>query len=290
MIIVNLKGGLGNQMFQYALGRKLSIQNKSELKLDTSGLERANAVGDIYRPFSLDAYTIQKSIANEHEIKKLKYPFGIVSKGFRWINLRILKNTHTAFEPKILKKSGDIFLDGYWQSPRYFDDIRDILLKDYTLKTPVSNTIAEYIKMIAIEGSVSIHIRRGDYATNPRVLKEFGLCSEAYYQKAISYIQANVTNSSFFVFSDDIAWVKKNLELPDNTTYVSGPKLAAEEELILMSTCAHNIIANSSFSWWSAWLNQNPEKIVIAPTPWFNKKNHLYKDLIPNTWITLPQN
>lgn len=290
MIIVNLKGGLGNQMFQYALGRKLSLKNKDKLKLDTYGLERANEVGDIYRPFALDAYNIQKNIARTDEVRNLKYPFGLVLKGLRWFRFKILHQTHTGFEPGILNETGSIYIDGYWQSPKYFDDIRDILLKDYTLVTPVSNAVTTYTEMLSIENSVSVHIRRGDYVTNPRVLKEFGICSEEYYQKAISYIQANVVNPSFFVFSDDIQWVKENLELPNNTVYVSDDRLTATEELILMSTCAHNIIANSSFGWWGAWLNQNTEKIVVAPTPWFNKNNHLYKDLIPESWVTLPRN
>tara|TARA_A100001015_G_scaffold236830_1_gene269200 strand:- start:874 stop:1788 length:915 start_codon:yes stop_codon:yes gene_type:complete len=289
MIIVNLKGGIGNQMFQYALGRKLSIQNEEELKLDITGLEKANVVGDIYRPFALDAYAVQKSFADASEINKLKYPLGIVSRFLRWFTFKILRQTHVGFEPDILNETGSFYIDGFWQSPKYFDDIRDVLLKDCTLVTPVSDAVTKYTEMLSIENSVSIHIRRGDYVTNPRVLKEFGMCSEVYYQKATSYFQENLVNPSFFVFSDDIQWVQEHLELPDNTMYVSDQKLTAEEELILMSTCAHNIIANSSFSWWGAWLNQNPEKIVIAPTPWFNKNDHLYKDLIPQSWITLPR-
>tara|TARA_B100000745_G_scaffold76795_1_gene46488 strand:+ start:13529 stop:14446 length:918 start_codon:yes stop_codon:yes gene_type:complete len=290
MIIVNVKGGLGNQMFQYALGRKLSLKTKQELKLDITTLKRVDSGKDTHRSFTLDAYTIEKNIATHHEITLLRYPFGIISKGIRWFRLKILGQTHIGFEKNILSKTGSMYLDGYWQSPKYFEDIRDVLLKDFQLTAPTSKIMASYQSEIVKGTPVSVHIRRGDYVKNPRVLKEFGICSQAYYQKAVSYVQEHVTEPSFFIFSDDIAWVKENIPLPESTVYVSDPTLSAEEELILMSSCSHNIIANSTFSWWGAWLNQNQEKIVIAPTPWFNKNNHLFQDLIPDSWIQLPRN
>tara|TARA_B100000745_G_scaffold273961_1_gene202680 strand:+ start:20373 stop:21290 length:918 start_codon:yes stop_codon:yes gene_type:complete len=290
MIIINIKGGLGNQMFQYALGRKLSLKTKQQLKLDITTLKRVDSGKDTHRSFTLDAYTIEKNIAADREINRLKYPFGIISKGIQWFRLKMLGQTHTGFERNILSKTGSMYLDGYWQSPKYFEDIRNVLLEDFQLTAPLSKTVVSYCAKIDHGTSVSVHIRRGDYVKNPRVLKEFGICSKTYYQKAVSYIQEHVTEPSFFIFSDDIAWVKENIPLPDNTKYVSNPALSAEEELILMSRCSHNIIANSTFSWWGAWLNQNREKIVIAPTPWFNKNNHLFKDLIPDSWIQLPRN
>ncbi|MBF05403.1 alpha-1,2-fucosyltransferase [bacterium] len=290
MIILNLKGGLGNQLFQYAFGRKLALKNGSALKLDIDGLERANAVGDIYRPFSLGHFAVVKEIATTEEVRRFKYPYGIFSKLWRFVRFRILKKTNTQWDPKHINKTGDMYLDGYWQSPKYFEDIRDVLLKELRLTAAVSKIMTSYQLKIAAGTSVSVHIRRGDYVKNPRVLKEFGICSLGYYKKAISYIQEHVTEPSFFIFSDDIAWAKENIPLSDNTTYVSDPALSTEEELVLMSNCSHNIIANSTFSWWGAWLNQNLEKIVVAPTPWFNKNNHLFKDLIPDSWIQLPRN
>jgi len=286
MIVINLKGGIGNQMFQYALGRKLALKNNDELKLETAGLARANEVGDIYRPFSLEAFNIDKNIASAEEVQKLKYPYGIFSKGWRYFSFKVLRRKYTLFDPAVLKWKGDLFLDGYWQSPRYFEDIRDTLLTEFSLHSPLSPTVEKYRKQIEAGTSVSVHIRREDYVKNPRVLQEFGICEASYYNKAIEHIGSTVNNPNFFVFSDDIEWVKENLPLPTSTVFVQDKNLRDVEELSLMSMCQHNIIANSSFSWWGAWLNKNNDKIVTAPTPWFNNGSY-DKDLIPKTWIQI---
>jgi len=286
MIIVNLKGGLGNQMFQYAFGRKLSLKNDDELKLETAGLMSANKIGDIYRPFSLSQFKIKKQIATPDEVRKLKYPYGILSKALRWFNFKILKKTHTQFEPHAMKKTGDIFLDGYWQSPEYFEDIRETLLEEFTLEEPGETYFKDMANKIKGTESVSIHVRRGDYANNPQVLKEFGICSKEYYQNAVNKIAKKCASPTYFVFSDDIDWVKSNLDLNEKVEFVSNPSLTDAQELILMSTCEHNIIANSTFSWWAAWLNQNIEKMVISPTPWFNNTSY-DSTLIPKTWTKL---
>ncbi len=288
MIIVNLKGGLGNQMFQYALGRTLALKNKTILKLDVAGLDRANKIGDIYRAFGLSAFTIKKTIATAEEVQALKYPYGKISKGWRWFAFKILKRTHVVFEPALLKRKGDIFLDGYFQSPRYFTDIRDTLLADFTLEEPLSPAGATIANQIKSTTAVSIHVRRGDYIKNPQVLKEFGVCSLQYYQAAINHIKSIHPNPTFFVFSDDMNWVRENLPVGDNAVYVSDASIKDYQELILMSTCSYNIIANSSFSWWGAWLNQNPNKIVITPNPWFESAEW-DKDLISESWIQLPK-
>lgn len=288
MIIVNLKGGIGNQMFQYAFGRKLALQNNDVLKLETAGLAKANDVGDIYRPFSLDAFTIEKNIASSEDVARVKYPYGIISKGLRWVHARVLKKTNTLFNPRAFTLSGDVFLDGYWQSPKYFEDIRDTLLSEFRLQSPLSPAVTAFKDQIENSTSVSIHVRRGDYVKNPRVQKEFGICESSYYQSAIEHIKRTVEQPTFFVFSDDIAWVKENLPLPVSTVFVQDPTLRDVEELALMTMCTHNIIANSTFSWWGSWLNAHEDKIVIAPTPWFESQP-FDAHLIPDTWIQLPK-
>lgn len=286
MIIVNLKGGTGNQLFQYALARHLALKNNDTLKLDIDGLARANITGDIYRPFALKAFNIVKEVASPDEVQQLKYPYGIISKAWRWFRFKILRRTNIFFDAQVLTWIGDIYLDGYWQSPLYFEEIRNILLQELTLAEPLSQAAAMYAKQIKASNAVSLHVRRGDYIKNPRVQKEFGICTEAYYEKAITHITAQVTNPTYFVFSDDIKWVRNNLLLGEQVVYVKDQNLTDTEELFLMSLCKHNIIANSSFSWWGAWLNQNNAKIVIAPTPWFNEQP-CDKNLIPNSWTQL---
>lgn len=286
MIVINLKGGLGNQMFQYALGRKLALKNKDTLKLEIEGLDRANKTGDIYRAFGLGSFNINKNIATENEVMSLKYPYGIISKGWRFFSAKVLKRNHIIFEPDVLNWKGNLFLDGYFQSPRYFNDIRDQLLQDFMLAEALSVTGASFANQMKNSTSVSIHVRRGDYIKNPRVLAEFGVCSLEYYKLAIAHIKQINTNPTFFVFSDDIEWVKENLDVGHSVVFVKDKTISDVQELILMSTCKHNIIANSSFSWWGAWLNNNPDKIVVSPTPWFESAQY-DKNLIPDNWIKL---
>ena len=214
MIILNLKGGLGNQMFQYALGRSLSLKNNDALARDLSHLTNAEKVGDTHRAFALEGFAIQKNIASPKEVQRIKYPFHTLSKIARRINQKILRNTHVGWEPRILKKTGDIYLDGYWQSPRYFTDIRDVLLKEFTPNDtpPIVTALKEHIMS---SQSVSLHVRRGDYVTNPRTRKEFGICSIDYYRNAARYITQRVASPHFFNLSDDIAWGKENLPLTE---------------------------------------------------------------------------
>lgn len=289
MIIVNLKGGLGNQMFQYALGRHLAIKHNTILKLDTTSLTNAKELGNIYRPFALNDFSIQSEIATSAEIQKLRFPCGVFSKLKDTFTRKILRQGFVVFDEKVLNKKDNIYLDGYWQSPKYFEAIRDTLLTDFTLTSALSPSGELLKKHIEDTTAVALHVRRGDYVENKRVLKENGVCSVAYYQKAIETITAKVSNPTFFIFSDDIEWAKANLNLPIDSIFVSDSTLTAPQELFLMSICKHNIIANSSFSWWGAWLNQNRDKVVIAPTPWFD--TIIYdQNLIPTSWIQLPKN
>lgn len=290
MIVTNLKGGIGNQMFQYALGRKLSLTNKDTFKLDTSGLERANEVGDVYRPYALDAFAITASIATSEEVRPLKHPYGPFSRLARFWQTKVLQQAHVGFEPEVLEGTGDRYLDGYWQSPKYFEDIRETLLQDFTAKEPFSPLGQTLHAQMQATESVAMHVRRGDYVSNAKVRNAYGPCSLAYYERAIQEIQERVAVSTWFVFSDDVAWTKANLVLPGDTVYVSGHSIRDAEELLLMAACKHNIIANSTFSWWGAWLNRNPGKVVIAPLPWFDTKKDQHKDLIPSTWIRVPKN
>jgi hypothetical protein len=159
--------------------------------------------------------------------------------------------------------------------------------KEFTLKEPLSAISQEYTnKILDTKNAVSIHIRRGDYVLNTSTNKHHGVCNLDYYEAAVEYIREKIESLTFFIFSDDIAWVKENLKL-DNAVFVSSPEIKDYEELILMSKCKHNIIANSSFSWWGAWLNQNPDKIVIAPRQWTTKKTADELDILPKSWIQI---
>lgn len=287
MIIVNLKGGLGNQMFQYAFGRKLSIAKKFELKLDKTGYDRNR-----YRSYGLGIFKLQSDFATDNEIKNLKYPYDLVSKGWRWFKFKILRLQYIGWFPKMLDVKDKSYLDGFWQSYKYFDDIRDTLIKDFSLKIPLEETHLEIVEKISSVNSVSLSVRRTDYLL-PANFKMMGVCSENYYQKAIELIESKVENPNFFIFTDDVDWVKNNIKINHPVTYISelskDKPLTDYQELILASKCQHNIIANSSFSWWGAWLNTNPDKIVIAPDKWFNNDSIKIDDIIPPTWTKIPR-
>ncbi len=289
MIIVNLKGGLGNQMFQYALGRALTLKNNDVLKLDTEDLYKAKELGNIYRPFDLEAFAIYKDIATPLESTRLRYPYGIFSKTLEVLGRKILRKNTVTFNQKVFTLTGNQYLDGYWQSPLYFNSIRKTLLSDFTLRDSLSESGQALETQIISTNSVSLHVRRGDYTSNPRVLRENGVCSVKYYEKAVTEIGKTQNDVTYYVFSDDITWVKSNIPLQGNTVvFVEDATLTSPQELYLMSLCKHNIIANSSFSWWAAWLNQHEDKAVIAPTPWFDTITY-DPHLIPDSWTQLPK-
>ncbi len=300
MILVNLKGGLGNQMFQYACGRAMAMRGHkvqashsgdktNPLKLDTSGFARI-ADSDTPRTFRLDMFNIQAEVATQDEISAVKYPFGILSKGWRFFNAKILRRFYISFDPTVLSwiKNPDqnIYLDGFFQSEEYFKDFADQLRADFTPSQPLGPTAQALFDKISRDPyGVSVHIRRGDYASEKTTNSFWGTCDIEYYKRAVAEIAVNVPKPNIYVFSDDIEWAKINLSLGFPTIFVSAPDIADFEEILLMSACRHNIIANSSFSWWGAWLNANPSKTVIAPTRWSNLHNDdWYKDIIPNTW------
>lgn len=283
MITVKLKGGLGNQLFQYSFGRLLSHKNNQELKLDTTNLSGSK---DTFRQYALDVFNINAHIANNYEIASNKYPLGFVSKITKIFNQKILRKYNIGYNDHLLKSKSKYF-EGYFQNHKYLEPIRDILLSDITLKESIEDKYKDLFQKILENNSVSIHIRRGDYVNDKKTKKAHYVFGLEYYQKAIQVIKERLQNPIFFIFSDDIDWVKQNLKINEETYYVSNDNIKDYEELIIMSKCKHNIIANSSFSFWGAWLNQNKDKIVIAPHRWNNKFIKEYRDLLPEDWIKI---
>ena len=269
--IIPITGGLGNQLFQYAHGRKLEIIDKKSVIFDTSFFSNSHQIQssnlpikkDTPRPFLLSKFNINPTS------KFSQNPENRASKIFKKI---------------IQKITGNYPL---YQSEKYFAQVKDIILKELTLNKPLS-TQAEIIdNSIKLQTNpVSLHIRRGDYANNLHTNKHHGLTALEYYYHADHYIKSKVSNPVFFIFSDDITWVKNNLKMSD-CVFVSNPNITEVEELILMSHCKHNIIANSTFSWWGAYLNQNLGKIVMAPKQWTTKKTAAELDILPKSWIQL---
>ncbi|RRS32181.1 MAG: hypothetical protein P794_02045 [Epsilonproteobacteria bacterium (ex Lamellibrachia satsuma)] len=291
MVISNILGGLGNQMFQYAIGRAISLHTKQELKLDILEFDSYDL-----RNYELDVFNIQGQIASNFEIEKIKYRqvsflkkiYYKIKKYDRPLSEKFYKEKFYYYDVDIARIKGDVYLFGYWQSEKYFDNCRDIISQDFTLKYPISKQSNHFEKMIQERPSISLHIRRGDYVNNQTTNSYHGICSLEYYKNTIQYMESKVDNPCFFIFSDDLRWAKENLDFIDNKVFIDlDDETPDHEEMYLMSQCKHNIIANSSFSWWGAWLNQNEEKIVVAPKQWFNDPAIDTGDLIPKSWIRL---
>lgn len=268
MKIIAIKGGLGNQLFEYAYGRNLELSGK-KIIFDTSFFNGGKAKVDTARNFKLNNFKIETKA--EFAIRKTPI-----------LNL---------FN-KIRRKLG-VPHDDHYQSEKHFSKIAEVVTREFGLRDKMSQgaeNLLDLIQKTAIP--VSVHIRRGDYIQNARTKQYNNGCSPEYYKKALETIAEKLGKEAtpkiqLFVFSDDIDWVKNNLKFPYPATYASNPAIADYEELTLMSKCSHNVIANSSFSWWGAWLNPNPQKIVIAPERWLNTKPSSYKDIVPNSWIKI---
>ena len=289
-ITVNILGGLGNQMFQFAFGYSVSKENNSKIKLEMSGF---NAYDKRY--YALDLFNVEENLN-----LKSKYDFllnkinskhnSLLSKAsskllrglLRLTNFYYQEREEFVFDQGVFNITKSTYFYGHWQNEKYFKKYRKELLEIFKLKDIHFQT-KEYLQKITESESVSLHVRREDYINSIH-----DTCDVEYYKKAVLEILKINKQAHFFIFSDDMHWVKNNLDFIDHKTLVLlESDIPDHEEMYLMSQCKHNIIANSSFSWWGAWLNQNSDKKVIAPKKWFNSSTLDTKDLIPASWVRL---
>lgn len=289
MIVMNLKGGLGNQLFQYALGRHLASIHNTTLALDVSSFE-----SDPLRNYRLDSFNISASVL---PTKKNSFAKRVVNKFLSEKNpihrffhqeLPLVRENGFEFQANILQSPDNIFLDGYWQTEQYFKPIANVIRQDLTLAQPLPAELKASEEQIRSSNSIAVHVRRGDYASNPVTTAYHGLYPMDWYVKAAQEMEKELRDVHYFVFSDDYEWVKENLKLDAPCTFIKpSPDGKEAQDLYLMSCCKHNITANSSYSWWAAWLNANPNKKVIAPAVWFMGANSNTKDLIPANWLRM---
>jgi hypothetical protein len=284
-------------MFQYAAARCLSLRHNTELKLDLSWLN-ATPPSSTLRRYELCQFTISAGIASNQEISDLVGCLNPVRKN-RFMQLffkrnspekstRVIQENQFHFSPDILYASNNVYLDGYWQSEKYFIEIADTIRQEFVLKLKPDEQNALLVEAIDKVNAVSVHVRRGDYVSNSLVSAIHGTCSSEYFNTAMRLIVQQIHDPHFFVFSDDIQWCQSNINTSYPLTFVdyNGPD-NAHEDLRLMSLCRHHVIANSSFSWWGAWLSTGPDKLVIAPDRWFNDPSINTGDLIPSDWQRL---
>jgi hypothetical protein len=295
MIITKLSGGLGNQMFQYAAARSLALKYHTKLLLDISmfAIDWPNVDK---REFALQVFP---NIKPEFSTKFLSGSFSMPSRFDNDIRKfigckprKIFTESKHAFNESFDTIKPPVLLDGYWQSEKYFMEYETIIQNDFQFKnldTHDKNNLI--LKDILSNNSVSVHIRRGDYVKygNPNMYK--GLCNTFYYQNAIKLFLEKYENIKFYFFSEDPEWVSENILNKEFNSIIVNGNIGSDcwKDMYLMSKCKHHIIANSSFSWWGAWLNSNPDKMIVAPKKWFNTNEPYFEpnNLVPENWIRL---
>lgn len=286
MVVTEICGGLGNQMFHYAAGLALAEHHHTTVGINDWPM-KTREVGA--RENFLVRFNISGKIVSSEEQKSVKRTKW---QAFCWKhlnfladyrNIKVYDEPFVTFNRRFFNLPDGVFLQGYFFTEKYFVRIADKIRKEFTLKDEYNIIPSDLLSRVENSNSVSIHFRRGDYVAQKALNKAFGVPGEEYYRPAIEYIKDRIREPKFFIFSDDLPWVKENFKL-EGAEYVS---LLDYEELVLMSKCKHNIVANSSFSWWAAWLNSNSEKIVIAPRRWYRWWRLNCKDIVPSNWVRL---
>ncbi len=290
MIILKVFGGLGNQLFQYAFGRAISLKYDRELVIDKSYFDEKNYPFQLhpYYPYKLDDYEnissffypkqkarFAKLIARK-KIYKLSNLFSLLAGSPYFLHER-------EFNFSKLEGHKIAYLKGYWQKFRLIEEFRSEILEDLSFNKPLTEENNAYLVQIKSANSVSIHIRRGDYMNHPVFKGLYSNCSLDYFKRGAQEISNTLNDPLFFIFSNDNNWVRENFEIPFKTILIDcdGPD---HEHLFLMSQCKHNIISNSTFSWWGAWMNDNPEKVVIGPKNWFQDEKRKDDIYYPKAW------
>lgn len=292
MIISHIIGGLGNQMFQYANGRSFALNRSIPLKLDTQDFEGY----ELHNGFELGRlFDLQAPLANDCDVKRVlgwrSHP-KIRPRLFRkqlemFRGKKLVVDTQFSSWEQISEVPDNCYLMGNWQTEMYFKSVEDTIRSDFEFKSSLTGENKTVADQINSSVAVSLHVRRGDMAANPASLAFHGLCSLEYYKRAVEYLVARVPGLEFYIFSDDIPWVKDNLKLSQPCHYIDhNSGLDSYNDMRLMSLCQHHIIANSSFSWWGAWLNPNKDKVVVAPKVWFAAEFDS-SDIIPLSWVKL---
>jgi len=295
MIIVRLMGGLGNQMFQYAAARRLALRHGTDVAFDDSYFKQCPP-GDTPRVYMLHRLSVVARFATATEVAEMggaaKSLWKRVLVGMRRAAGLVrhppqqFREPYARFCPEVLHLPDDVYLIGYWHAEQYFADVAETIRAELMVRTTLTGRNLESAQRISDCESVAVHFRRGDYVSSAKTMAFHGVFSPDYYQMALDALQSRVNRPRLFVFSDDPQWVRQHVKFSVPFEVVDhNPPGQEHEDLRLMSLCRHAIIANSSFSWWGAWLNSNPDKVVIAPRRWFADERMNSSDLIPPNWL-----
>lgn len=287
---VYVTGGLGNQLFQYATAVALSEKYNQDFSLDISGYDKYKL-----HPLKLNSFNISIPLVSEKALSSIFFEKVKLRKVFKNKFLSSIFNFYLedglayneAIAVQLTETRAKAYF-GYFQSEKNFVNVKQRLLKELTLKDELPTSVKYYLNSVKSNHSVAIHIRRGDYVSNDVAASVHGVCSKEYYSSALDYLikkYEDFNSFRIFIFSDDIKWCKENLSFR-NSVFIDA-NLEPEHDLFLMSQCNHQIISNSTFSWWAAWLNTYDRKTVIAPKHWFRTTEVSNEDILPSSWVRI---
>lgn len=280
---VRLLGGLGNQMFQYCAGRALAARTGTRLRLDATMIaieaHRRYALDEL----RIDARVVRRPARSVEELEDREIDDRYIAKRFRATRIDEIDEL---FRDELADAPPNSYLTGYWQSERYFEAVADEIRAEFQLRRWGPAAISAANRIATATNSVAVHVRRGDYAFLEQTRRNFGLMPQEYYTAAANLIGEQSGECSYFVFSDEPEWCRENLALPGRMEIVSGDTSDAED-IHLIACCDHAIIANSSYSWWGAWLGETESTIVVAPIKWTDELVHDSRDKVPDRWHRL---
>lgn len=282
-VTVRLLGGLGNQMFQYAAGLALAERHGSKLRLDPSYINF-----EAHRSYAIDALCIEASAARRRRVPRWIFERDRLDHALvrlRFFGAKIEPERTHAYDERFDQAPANAYLLGYRQTERYLLPVSDLLRERFRPRRMGIEALAFADRIASASAPVAVHVRRGDYVENLSTNHLFGVPGLDYYERAARIVEkrSGAGPLTFFVFSDDIGWCRAQLRLPGETVFVSG-ETAAHEDLDLMRRCKHNIIANSSFSWWGAWLGETDSSVVVAPKVWFENYTGDTSQQVPERW------
>jgi hypothetical protein len=292
MIVTRLHGGLGNQLFQFAAGYALAQRRGVPHKVDLGTF-----VHERERDFGLRSLGLRYEVATPEEVRRLAPQWGPwwKNKYILWSNRltpfasrRWVRESTFDYDRRVRDVRDPAYLDGWWQSEKYFSEFSADIRAQFSPKNPPSARVADCARTLASRTTVAVHVRRGDYIANDDASQFHGTCSNAYYEEACKKMARDMPDALFCIFSDDPSWARSNLTFPAGAEFLSGTgPLAVEEDFFLLCQCRHFVIANSTFSWWPAWIKDSPGQRVIAPRRWFRGFDVNPSDRFPSDWELL---
>jgi len=273
-VVCRLQGGLGNQLFQFAASYSLAVRLNAEIIFDTSGYPD--------QVFGRELELTKFALGHQENVK-----FEVLKKQYQ--DHRSVTEDHVRrFDPSMWKSlSESTLLHGYFQSEKYFENLHSKITDLIRLTHSCDRLQAAFEQILSVENPVALHVRRGDYVTNPVVARKRSVCDLGYYKRAVDRLNSVVPNATVFAFSDDRIWVEKQLSKDLNIVLLD--EFSTVADLMLMASCKHFIIANSTYSWWGAWLGEKKDSVIVAPSRWFSEpsleRNAI--DVVPTRWIRL---